>query len=63
MGGFAAFQDLAYAGTGPIAGWFADHWGYAVVFLIGAAAAAGSLLTATAIDSSAARPVAKEHRS
>lgn len=63
MGGFAAFQDLAYAGTGPIAGWFADHWGYAVVFLIGAAAAAGSLLAATAIDSSAARPVAKEHRS
>ena len=53
MGGFAAFQDLAYAGTGPIAGWFADHWGYAVVFLIGAVAAAGGLLAATSLD----RPV------
>ncbi|MBV6307276.1 arabinose transporter [Candidimonas humi] len=50
MGGFAAFQDLAYAGTGPLAGWFADRWGYAVVFLIGAVAAAAALLTATSVD-------------
>ncbi len=38
-GGFAAFQDLAYGATGPIAGLFADHYGYAVVFLIGGVAA------------------------
>ncbi|OWT54805.1 arabinose transporter [Candidimonas nitroreducens] len=50
MGGFAAFQDLAYAGTGPLAGWFADRWGYAVVFLIGAAAALAALITATSVD-------------
>jgi MFS family permease len=39
LGGFAAFQDLAYGATGPVAGLFADHYGYAVVFLIGALAA------------------------
>jgi len=39
LGGFAAFQDLAYGATGPVAGLFADHYGYAVVFLIGGIAA------------------------
>jgi MFS family permease len=39
LGGFAAFQDLAYGATGPIAGLFADHYGYSVVFLIGGLAA------------------------
>lgn len=40
IGGFAAFQDLAYGATGPMAGWIADHFGHSQVFLIGAVAAA-----------------------
>jgi len=35
IGGFAAFQDLAYGATGPVLGVVADHAGYAPVFLIG----------------------------
>jgi len=39
VGGFAAFQDLAYGATGPVAGLLADHRGYSPVFLIGGLAA------------------------
>lgn len=39
LGGFSAFQDLAYSLTGPLTGLVADRTGYASVFLIGAAAA------------------------
>jgi MFS family permease len=39
IGGFAAFQDLAYGATGPVVGLLADHAGYSVVFLIGGVAA------------------------
>ncbi len=39
VGGFAAFQDLAYGATGPVVGLIADHWGYSPVFLIGGLAA------------------------
>ncbi|MNR77882.1 Inner membrane transport protein YajR [compost metagenome] len=39
VGGFAAFQDVAYGLTGPVAGLVADHYGYASVFLIGGIAA------------------------
>lgn len=39
VGGFAAFQDLAYGATGPVAGLLADRSGYAPVFLIGGLAA------------------------
>ncbi|GAA4326026.1 MFS transporter [Pigmentiphaga soli] len=39
VGGFAAFQDLAYGGTGPIAGLVADHYGYGGIFLVGGMAA------------------------
>ena len=38
-GGLAAFQDLAFGITGPGTGLLADHFGYAVVFLIGGLAA------------------------
>jgi MFS family permease len=46
LGGFTAFQDLAYGLTGPLAGLLADRAGYGSVFLIGAAAAAAGLLIA-----------------
>ena len=39
VGGFTAFQDLAYGATGPLAGLLADASGYPVVFLIGGLAA------------------------
>jgi MFS family permease len=39
VGSFAAFQDLAYGATGPVAGVLADSSGYAAVFLIGGLAA------------------------
>lgn len=38
-GGFAAFQDLAYGLTGPVAGLLADRFGDTVVFLLGGLAA------------------------
>jgi MFS family permease len=46
LGGFTAFQDLAYGLTGPLAGLLADRAGYGSVFLIGAVAAAAGLLIA-----------------
>lgn len=39
VGGFAAFQDLAYGATGPLVGLLADAAGYRSVFLIGGLAA------------------------
>lgn len=39
VGGFAAFQDLAYGATAPVVGLVADHSGYSSVFLIGGLAA------------------------
>jgi predicted MFS family arabinose efflux permease len=39
MGGFAAFQDLAYGATAPLVGLLADSSGYSAVFLIGGVAA------------------------
>ena len=47
VGGFAIFQDVAYGGTAPIAGLFADHFGYSVVFMVGFAATLMALMIAT----------------
>ena len=49
VGGFAAFQDLAYGLTGPVAGLLADRHGYAVVFLVGGLAASLGLVLVVAI--------------
>jgi predicted MFS family arabinose efflux permease len=49
MGAFVAFLDLAYGVAGPVAGLIAGQFGYAAVYLFGAACAllgAGLVLTA-----------------
>lgn len=43
MGGYSAFQDIAYGITGPVAGLAADQWGLSVAFLLGLLAAAFSI--------------------
>ncbi|GBR11633.1 arabinose transporter [Acetobacter oeni] len=46
LGGFAAFQDLAYGATGPVVGSVADYFGYGSIFFTGAlCAAVGALIT------------------
>lgn len=51
LGGFSAFQDLAYGLTGPVAGLLADRAGYGGVFLIGAGAALSGLAIALRLRS------------
>ncbi|KTC22269.1 hypothetical protein AO390_04075 [Pseudomonas marginalis ICMP 11289] len=46
-GGLAAFQDLSFGLTGPIAGLVADQNGFRLVFLIAGAASAGAFLLVT----------------
>ena len=45
MGGYAAFQDVAYAITGPCTGLIANSFGYAPVFATGALCAVIAFLT------------------
>ncbi len=53
LGAFAAFQDVAYALTGPLAGLLADAAGVRSVFLLGAGAAALGLALALGLRSRA----------
>jgi fucose permease len=49
MGAFVAFLDIAYGVAGPAAGLVAGLFGYAAVYLLGAASAVlGAALVATA---------------
>ncbi|MBW6399587.1 arabinose transporter [Roseomonas sp. HJA6] len=57
MGSFAAFQDLAYGLTGPLAGFLADRAGYGSVFLIGAVAAGTGLVVAALLRARESRRV------
>jgi MFS family permease len=61
LGGYTAFQDLAYGLTGPLAGLLADRAGYDSVFLIGSAAATAGLLIALCLRR--AKNLAPSHRS
>ncbi len=45
LGGFAAFQDIAYGTTGPAAGVIAAGFGYPAAFALGAGAALAGLTT------------------
>jgi MFS family permease len=49
LGGFAAFQDLAYGVTGPVAGLFATSFGYPSVFAVGGVCAMGGLVMTIAM--------------
>ncbi|NYT35459.1 MFS transporter [Allopusillimonas soli] len=65
VGGFAAFQDLAYGATAPVVGVLADHSGYASVFLVGGLAATLGLWivwsTRRNTNTVAGRAVARPH--
>lgn len=55
LGAFAAFQDVAYGLTGPLAGLVADGAGVRNGFLVGAAAAAAGLAVALKLRGDSAR--------
>ncbi len=57
LGGFSAFQDLAYGLTGPLAGFLADRAGYGSVFLVGGLAAGAGALIALALRRAVPQPV------
>lgn len=62
LGGFTAFQDVAYGLTGPVAGLLADRAGYGSVFLMGGAAAAAGFLIASALLSRNSRQKAQSNQ-
>jgi MFS family permease len=49
LGGFAAYQDVAYGLTGPVTGLFATGFGYPAVFAVGAVCALGGIVMALAV--------------
>ncbi|MFT4247422.1 MAG: arabinose transporter [Pseudomonas sp.] len=49
LGGYAAFQDVAYALTGPLAGLVASRLGYAAIFVCAALTALLGVVVATAL--------------
>ena len=53
LGGFAAFQDVAYGTTGPIAGLLAARFGFPSVFALGSVAAIVGLLATASLWASA----------
>ena len=55
LGAFAAFQDVAYGLTGPLAGLVADGAGVRNVYLVGAAASVAGLAVALKLRGDAAR--------
>jgi MFS family permease len=62
MGAFAAFLDIAYGTSGPVAGVIAGQFGYAAVYLFGAASAllgAALVLTARRVPS---QPSTTQHQ-
>jgi predicted MFS family arabinose efflux permease len=59
MGGFVAFQDVAYGVTGPITGVLAAGYGYPAVFLVGAVAAVLGIVMALVSRTQARRVLAQ----
>ena len=60
LGGYTAFQDVAYALTGPLAGWVASQFGYAAIFVCAAGIAllgAGVAATLALRTEPATRPL------
>jgi MFS family permease len=52
LGGYAAFQDVAYGLTGPLVGLLADRSGYGSIFLVGAVASVAGLVIAVLLHAS-----------
>jgi len=52
LGGYAAFQDVAYGLTGPLVGLLADRSGYGSIFLVGAIASVAGLVIAVLLQAS-----------